>query len=262
MPGAPEAGFAAFLDGTQASQVVAWYKSAPLVLGQVAAAVRARRGRQLSAWRPPLREERLYAPFPYVPRDVLLESFGSTLRDTAPPDGDGAYPKPHPLTLLECAKRAVSHDRDALERRLAEAWCAAESVPLYIDGGIGTTEVVARASCVVGVVKSHHTLYAEQAALETVLALRAGERSSVIRISPRGLPVLSWYLRLRDAGGHDALWGLVRVEVAEQSNVTVRADMVSRWVLAEGRPLSAPDARWDKMAYGIRNAEEFLRAIT
>jgi hypothetical protein len=27
-------------------------------------------------------------------------------------------------------------------------------------------------------------------------------------------------------------------------------------------PLSLPDGRWDKMAYGVRDAEEFLRAIS
>ena len=40
-----------------------------------------------------------------------------------------------------------------------------------------------------------------------------------------------------------------------------RANEVSRWVLAEALPLALPDGRWDKMAYGIRDCEEFLRAI-
>ena len=75
----------------------------------------------------------------------------------------------------------------------------------------------------------------------------------------------SWYLRLRDPQGHDPLWGLVRVEVAEPggpaSRMTDRANTVSRWVLAEALPLALPDGRWDKMVYGIRDCEEFLRAI-
>src|SRR5205807_10418860 len=97
--------------------------------------------------------------------------------------------------------------------------------------------------------------------------LKAGERSSVVRVtSRRRTPVASWYLRLRDAAGRDPLWGLVRVEVAEpkdtsSKSVGTRADEVSRWVLAEALPLSLPDARWDKMVYGIRDCEEFLRAI-
>jgi hypothetical protein len=76
--------------------------------------------------------------------------------------------------------------------------------------------------------------------------------------------VLSWYLRLRDAEGRDALWGLVRVEmsVRPRESVSARADELSRWLLAESMPLAAPDPRWDRMAYGIRSAEEFLRATT
>jgi hypothetical protein len=63
------------------------------------------------------------------------------------------------------------------------------------------------------------------------------------------------------------MWGLVRVEIAqpkriEASDVGVRADKVSRWILSEVAPLALPDARWDKMLYGVRDCEEFLRAIT
>jgi hypothetical protein len=62
------------------------------------------------------------------------------------------------------------------------------------------------------------------------------------------------------------LWGLVRVEIAEPTKapakqVAARADEVSRWVLAEALPLAVPDGRWDKMVYGIRDCEEYLRAI-
>jgi hypothetical protein len=117
----------------------------------------------------------------------------------------------------------------------------------------------------VGVVESHRTLYAEAQPLRTVLRLAAGERSSVFRVtSPKRTPVASWYLRLRSTDGRDPLWGLVRVEVADGlsgRDLERRADDVSRWVLAEALPLATPDARWDKMVYGIRDCEEFLRAI-
>jgi hypothetical protein len=117
-------------------------------------------------------------------------------------------------------------------------------------------------------VKSHRTLYAEGEALHTIFALRRAERSSVFRVtSPKRIPVASWYLRLRDPVGHDPMWGLVRVEIAnpariEEHDVGTRADTVSRWILAEAAPLAMPDARWDKMVYGIRDCEEFLRAVT
>ena len=62
------------------------------------------------------------------------------------------------------------------------------------------------------------------------------------------------------------MWGLVRVEVAHPDRVDehaigARADEVSRWILAEATPVSLPDARWDKMVYGVRDCEEFLRAV-
>ena len=48
--------------------------------------------------------------------------------------------------------------------------------------------------------------------------------------------------------------------IVDKAKITARADEVSRWLLAESSPLAAPDPRWDRMAYGIRSAEEFLRA--
>jgi hypothetical protein len=94
--------------------------------------------------------------------------------------------------------------------------------------------------------------------------LGAGERTTAFRLAVgRRTPVLSWYLRCRHAPGREPTWGLVRVEVAEldAAAVTARADEVSRWVLAETAPLALPDPRWHALAYGIRDCEEFLRAI-
>ena len=69
--------------------------------------------------------------------------------------------------------------------------------------------------------------------------------------------------------GVGARWTLIaphaahpRVEVAECDRPGERADEISRWVLAETSPLALPDGRWDKMSYGIRDCEEFLRAIS
>jgi hypothetical protein len=122
---------------------------------------------------------------------------------------------------------------------------------------------VASSTNVVGVIKSHRTLYVEGEALKTVVGLAKGERSSVFLVSPRSRhAVMSWYLRLRDPASHDVLWGLVRVEMAQCENPAERADEISRWVLAETSPLALPDGRWDKMSYGIRDVEEFLRAIS
>jgi hypothetical protein len=169
--------------------------------------------------------------------------------------------------LRDAAVHLVQAHRESLEHRLAERWCSLERDPLFIDGGISGSEAVAVSGCTVGVVKSHRTLYAEGAALDVVLGLAHRERSSVFRItSPKRMPVASWYLRLRDPSGHDPMWGLVRVELAHPAPHTLdrigeRADEVSRWILAEVSPLALPDGRWDKMVYGVRDCEEFLRAI-
>ena len=266
VPGTATVGFQAFLDGTQESEVIAWDGAAPIVVGRVAAAVRVRVERRLVTWRQPLVRRRVYAPFAYTPRAPWAEVFPrESLVDTTPPDDAGGVPPPHPTLLLERARHPVQLDRERAERGLAEQWCASESQPLFIDGGINGSEAIARSPCAVGVIKSHRTLYTAGGGTspEMVVSLRAGERSAVFRIAPRARSsVYSWYLRLRDHSAHDALWGLVRVEIAETDGVTGRADEVSRWVLAEMAPNSMPDTRWDKMAYGVRNCETFLRAIS
>ena len=54
---------------------------------------------------------------------------------------------------------------------------------------------------------------------------------------------------------------MLRVEIAVSDRITERADEVSRWLLAERAPLALPDGRWDRMSYGVRGCEEYLRAI-
>lgn len=269
--GDPEVGFAAFLDGVQRSRVLAYHVGLPVVFGVVAAVVRIRVNRRLHTWAgAPEVARRVYLPAAYLPRDLAahFEGGGLDVVDTTA-IGDGApLPIRHPFTLLDLAVHQVQDDRERLEQGLAERWCRLERTPLYIDGGLNKSEMVARAECAVGVVKSHRTLYVEGEALDRVFRLRKGERSSVFRIpSTRRTPVASWYLRLRDPAGHDPLWGLVRVEAADRESLaesaealTARADRISRWVLAEVAPLALPDGRWDRMVYGIRDCEEYLKA--
>ena len=264
--GDPVVAFAAFLDGTQTSRVLAYVDGVPIVLGTVAAAIRARRNRRLTTWQRPVIVRKLYGALAALApgHRRALESLGVPLVDAITSDGATT----HPFTLRDEAVHRIQKDREAAEQELAERWCHHEHEPLFIDGGISGSDRVATAECTVGVVKSHRTLYAEGAALQTIFALRRGERSSVFRVtSPKRVPVASWYLRLRDPMGHDPMWGLVRVEIASPPRIDVgaigeRADVVSRWILAEAAPLAMPDARWDKMVYGIRDCEEFLRAVT
>ena len=269
--GDPTVGFAAFLDGTQRTHVLGYHDGLPLVFGTVAAVVRKRASRRLYTWEQPLVSRRVYLPAAYLPEGLVAHyaAAGYDVADTTAPDENGERPSLHPFSLLDRAVHLVQEDRERAEQELAERWCASQGSPLFIDGGVNKSEKVAHSPCAVGVVKSHRTLYVEGEALTRVCRLRRGERSSVFRIpSSRRTPVASWYLRVRDPAGHDPLWGLVRVEAADPAptgerleDLTLRADLISRWILAEVAPLALPDGRWDKMVYGIRDCEEFLRAV-
>jgi hypothetical protein len=165
--------------------------------------------------------------------------------------------------VIDQALHTVQRERERVERTLAERWCAAVGEPLLVDGSISASDIVASHRCAVGMIRSHRQLYASAAVLDMVLRLAAGERTPVVRIAPRNrTSVHSWYLRLRDAVAHDALWGIVRLEIAESSDPTARADEVSRWVLAERVPLALPHAGWDRMTYPVRECGEYLRAIS
>jgi len=286
-------GFGAFLDGAQKVRVIGRDAGVPLVLGTTSAAIRVRVDRRLVTWgrHAPMIAQKLYLPLRYLPTvaealranngreyagdgkngqaaSYLLEASSRQLQqfevvDTSTADESGNFPSEHPAVLLERAIRAVDRQRDALEDSLAEAWCASELAPIFVDGGISRSGPVANSPNAIGVIKSHFTLYVEGDALKTVVGLTRGERSSVFKVAPRSRSaVMSWYLRLRDPVGHDVFWGLVRIEMSTCDNPTERADEISRWALAEKSPLALPDGRWDKMSYGIRDAEEFLRAIS
>jgi hypothetical protein len=220
--------------------------------------------RRLRTWAHRI-EHRLYAPKRHLPAAVWDRLAPFAPIDSSAHDADEPAPSRHPLATLERAMRMVQQHREDLEQRLAERWCVEGSGAIYIDGGISGSERVARARCAIGVVKSHRTFYAEGEGLAIVLRLRRGERSTVFEIKhSRRTAVASWYLRLRDATGRDPSFGLVRVEIAydPSGDFGERAEEVSRWLLAETTPLALPDSRWDRMAYGIRDSEEFLRAIT
>ena len=232
---APIAGFRGFLDGTQRSLVASHLRGVPIVHGTVAAVVRERRNRRMHTWNLPLVETRIYAPrnmLSQVEWGTLRAMYGDVLADTTDGHSDSAG---HPFALRDQAIHRVQAHREALETRLAERWCAGENDRLFIDGGISGSESVAVSSCTVGVVKSHRTLYGEGPALQTILGIGPRERTSVFSITfaSRRTSVASWYLRLRDPGGRDPMWGLVRVEIAHPEPQAVhaigdRADEVSR----------------------------------
>ena len=259
--------FQAFLDGVQRSHVVDYSGTVPIVAGRIAAVIRTRINRRMTTWSGGhLAQARLYAPVALLSSadSRAIAATGHELRNTLKP---GKETSGHPIELLRFAVDAVKQDREGLERELAESWATSTDAPLFVDGGLPTGETASVSSCCVGVIKSHHTIYAPGNSLPTILGLREDERSSAFVVERTwGPPALSWYLRLRDAPSHDPFSGLVRVEVAltpdlERSTFLARrADDVSHWILAERSPLAMPDERWDRMVYGIRDCEEYLRA--
>lgn len=260
----PEATFGAFLDGRQSSRIVRHVQGVPIVRGTVGAVIRLRRNRRMATWRHVVRT-RVYAPVGLLTGEcrTALQNLSAHVVDTTIVDGNAVIE--HPYAVRDAAIHYVQRHREEAEQELAKQWCATMNEALFIDGGVSGNERMSNDACIVGVVKSHRTLYATGDALRVILNLRDAERSSVFRItSPRRNVVASWYLRLRDPRGHDPMWGLVRVEIPDPAGeraIGLRADEVSRWILAEVSPVALPDARWDKMVYGIRDCEEWLRAI-
>ncbi len=265
MPGDPAVGISAFLDGIQRSQVRAHSAGVPMVHGAVAAAIRERVDRRMRVWQAPRRSHALYLPAALMDAaQVERIAERCPVVDTlAGYDRNQPLPR-HPGDLAARALTAVQRERERAEQALATQWISERRDPLLIDGGIAGTEEIARSTAVVGVVKSHRTLYVVGDSVQTVLGLREGERSTAMALSsPRRTPVATWYLRLREPGNRGPLFGLVRVEVALDSAdvITARADLVSRWLLAERAPVALPDARWDVMVYGIRECEQYLTSI-
>jgi hypothetical protein len=112
-----------------------------------------------------------------------------------------------------------------------------------------------------GLVKSHETQFLEGANLEIALTLAPGYRTSVFaRGNRKRAKVYRWNLRLSPWEERDLLHGLVRLERAPKSEAVDEATRVSQWILAERAPLSAPDGRWDRLIYPVRQVETYLRA--
>jgi hypothetical protein len=263
------AGFEAFLDGVQRSQVVDYAGTVPIVGGQISAVIRHRVNRRMTTWPDGYRSDsRLYAPLQLLPRETArrFAEAGLALTDTLKPNEETSG---HPLELLRAAVDAVKRDRERLELELADVWVGTMTAPLFADGLLPAGPGASQSPTCVGVVKSHHTIYTPGDSLSVILGMREGQRSSVFLVERAWGPrVLSWYLRLREPPTRDPFSGLVRVEVAQTADVAAqravsdRANEVSQWILAERTPIALPDERWDRMVYGIRDCEEYLRART
>ncbi|HUF35910.1 MAG TPA: hypothetical protein VMN37_08170 [Gemmatimonadales bacterium] len=242
----------AFLDGVQRSSLLAYAGAAPIVVAEIAAAVRERRETRLLT----VAEERQVLA---VARPSALRAAGDALDGLATLALPEEEP-PHPVRDLLNAGRAIDAARGALEIAVAARFRARSGGWLVVDGSLSESPAWAADPRIVGVAKSHATLPFEGEALERYLRLPSGCRSSIFAPATRNVaPVLAWALRLWPWEGRDLFHGLVRVEVAPVNGSPDSATLLSRRLLAERAPISTPDPRWDRLLYGIHSVERYLR---
>lgn len=273
VPAPTVATFEGFLDGVQRHAVVAHVRGAPVLMGTVAAAIRERVDGRMRTWGTPRVVHAVYAPGEWFDAALvaqLREALAPTATALVTVDEDRGTDAPrHPAAIAGAALVRLARERDALERTCALDWCAAHAGrPLYVDGTLGRGGRRLDAPGLVGVVKSHGTLYvADDAGAERVFALAAGERTAVALVLDGDAPsgIATWYLRLRDATGRDPFFGLVRVECAvrdrDPAALAAHADAVSGWLLAERAPLATPHAQWDVFPYAARDVTRWLGAV-
>jgi hypothetical protein len=251
----PWPGSVAYLDGTQQAEVIGYAGAAPLFGAVLAAAVRERQDRRLHT----VVEARRFV---VVGRPAALEAAAeavSTLETIALPDGDPV----HPLRDLLNAGEALDQARGALELVVGDRYRKRYDGWLVIDGSLSGSPRWAADARMVAISKSHSILPFEGADLQQYLRLPCGHRSSVYVPATRSpAAVRAWGLRLWPWEGKDLLYGLVRVEVAPENGSPERADAISRWIMADRAPVSAPDRRWDRLLYGMYSVEQYLKART
>ncbi|MBX3147413.1 MAG: hypothetical protein KF785_11665 [Gemmatimonadales bacterium] len=244
----------AFLDGTQRYEVVSYVGTSPVVAALIGAAVRLRVDGQFRTVAHDGGRLLIGAPNALAAFADRLPDFGRVELDL-----DGPV---HPLEELEKAHRAVDDYRSALEWRVAAQFRRDDPSWLVVDGVLPHFDRLGSDPRVIGVSKSHATLpFDDPETSHLYLSLPQGHRTSVFRpATPHAAPVDSWALRLWAHEGKDLFHGLVRIEVAARTERAEHAERVSGWLLAERAPIARPDARWDRLLYGVAQVERHLRA--
>lgn len=250
---------AAFLDGIQSYAIEGWIGLVPVVRGYVAAAVLQRVMGELRP-RSVESEEFLAVDLGGLTARAreILESAELTLHDVG-----ASEERRHPILDIHRAALVVERRRETVERAAARRFLYEEPEAwLIVDGSIADyAGSIGQRRQVVGLVKSHETQFLEGADLHAALTLPEGHRTAVFARGAGGRgTVFTWYLRLWPWEERDLLHGLVRVERNPDDAAPEEATQVSRWILAERTPLTAPDGRWDRLVYPIRQVETFLRA--
>ncbi|HKV74409.1 MAG TPA: hypothetical protein VJN95_07815 [Gemmatimonadales bacterium] len=242
----------AFLDGTQRLDLFANADGADsLYYAEVAAGVSRRVERRLTSV---LRQRRELIIGRGASLERIGEAGGGCLLIPLPEDVG-----PHPIRDKLLAGKIVDQQRGQLEVAVGRAWREQDRGWLIVDGSLAQSPAWAGDERMLGVVKSHSALPFEGDDLNRYLRLPARHRTSVFSVEAPFAQVYSWALRLWPWEGKDLLYGLIRVEAAPTEGTLERVDQLSRYLLAERAPISAPDPRWDRMMYGIRGVELALK---
>ncbi len=251
----PEAwpGTVGYLDGIQQAEIIGYAGSAPLFGAVLGAAVRERRDRRLHTVVEARRSVILGRPAALAAAADAV----STLETISLPDSEPG----HPLRDLLNAGEALDQARGALEIVVGDRYRDRSDGWLLVDGTLSVSSQWAADPRMVAISKSHSILPFDGADLQQYLRLPCGHRSSVYAPATRSLvSVRAWGLRLWPWEGKDLLYGLVRVEVAPANGSPERASAISRWIMADRAPVSAPDRRWDRLLYGMYSVEQYLKA--
>jgi hypothetical protein len=145
--------------------------------------------------------------------------------------------------------------RQALEEGLMEDFLA--TGPPGILAKDGSLPPALGRGGVIGIIKSHDTLYLQEhlpRLQQMVWAMPEFYRSSSFLIKSESGEVMSFYLRIHPPT--DPETGLLRVEYKDRN---MDLDQVSRWLIAE-RSVRAYCSRWDRQIYPINICEEYLKA--
>ncbi len=243
----------AFLDGVQHAELVGYVGSSPIIVAEIAAGVRERHERRLHTVVESRRRLAIARPSALAAAGDVLDQF----RSIGLPEDETA----HPVRDFTQAARALDRARGGLELEVAERYRARSHDWLIVDGALSESPAWSLDQRMLGISKSHSTLPFDGSELHHYLRLPFGHRSSIFSPETRSMaPVHAWALRLWPWEGRDLFHGLVKVEVAPANGTPEMADLLSRRLLAERAPLSTPDARWDRLLYGVHSVEQYLRS--
>ena len=234
--GAPEPwpGTLAFLDGVQRSELVGYAGSAPIVVGEIAAAVRERSDRKLVTV---LEERRLLV----VARPAALAAAGDLPEACAP------WRSPSTTRRIRCATSPTLAGRSIGPAAPSSSSWASATAAGPRDGSSWTARSPrARAGRLIRACsaspRATRRCRSRASDLDRYLRLPPGHRSSVYAPETRSLtPVHEWALRLWPWEGKDLFHGLVRIEVAPANGTS--GGRRPALALAPGRARAAQHAR-------------------